>query len=508
MIHEMMKIFSGDQIKKIDKDTITNEPVSSVNLMERAALRLFQWYSERFERTKRIFIFTGPGNNGGDGLALARILSENRYEPAVFSLQTTGKTSKDQDVNYQRLKNETKVPFTIIGKSDQFPVISPQDVIVDALFGTGLSRPLEGFPAELINQINNTEALVISIDIPSGLFGEDNSENMLSNIVKADYTMSFQFPRLAFLFSENESYTGDWKVLPIGLSPASIRNTVTQFFYLGKEDVKPLLIGRKKFDHKGIFGHGLLIAGSYGKMGAAVLGAKAALRTGTGLLTCHIPSGGNIIVQNAVPEAMVIPDISEKHISEIGDTELFSAVGIGPGIGTGKETQEALYNLLQKSGKPMVIDADALNILGMNRKWFSLLNDNIILTPHPKEFERLTVATNNSYKRLQNQIEFSKKHNCIVVLKGAYTSISTQEGIVYFNSTGNPGMAKGGSGDVLTGIILSLLAQGYTPGNAAITGVYLHGLAGDIAAEKSCFESFLPSDLINEIGEAFNRIRF
>lgn len=502
-----MKIFPCNQIKSIDEYTIKNEPVSSVDLMERAANQIFQWYSARFERSKRVIIFAGPGNNGGDGLALARIMAANRYEPEVYYVHFMEKTSKDFEINRQRLQTETTVPFSIISKPDQFPVIYSDDTIIDALFGSGLSRPVEGLPAEVIEQINNSGALVIAIDIPSGLFGEDNSGNSRKNIIKADNTLSFQFPKLSFLFTENNIYTGDWTVLNIKLSSKAISDILTPYIFLERNDVAPIIKNRKKFDHKGIFGHGLLVAGSYGKMGSAVLGAKAALRAGIGLLTCHLPSGGNIIMQCSLPEAMVSADNSEKYISDDPDTDKYSAVGIGPGIGIREESQKVLYNLLLKCKKPMVIDADALNILGLNRKWFSLLNENIILTPHPKEFERLTITTDDSFTRLQNQIEFSKNNRCIVILKGAYTSISTPEGKVYFNSTGNPGMATAGSGDVLTGIILSLLSQGYTPENAAVAGVFLHGLAGDIAAEKSGCEALIASDIPDNLGNAFDRLK-
>lgn len=502
-----MKIFPCDQIKLIDEYTVKNEPVSSVDLMERAAGQIFQWYSARFERSKRVIIFAGPGNNGGDGLALARIMTANRYEPEVYYVHFTEKTSKDFDINRQRLQTETTVPFSIISKPDHFPPIYSGDIIIDALFGSGLSNPAEGLAGDVIRLINSTGALVISIDIPSGLFGEDNSGNNRENIIKAGHTLSFQFPKLSFLFAENNICTGDWTVLNIRLSSKAISDILTPYIFLERSDVAPIIKNRKKFDHKGIFGHGLLVAGSFGKMGSAVLGAKATLRAGIGLLTCHLPSGGNIIMQCAVPEAMVSADNSEKYISDDLVTDKYSAVGIGPGMGTREESQKVLYNLLMTCKKPMVIDADALNILGLNRNWFSLLKENIILTPHPKEFERLTESTDDSFTRLKNQVEFSKNNRCTVILKGAYTSISTPEGKIYFNSTGNPGMATAGSGDVLTGIVLSLLSQGYTPENAAVAGVFLHGLAGDIAMEKSGCEALIASDIPDNLGNAFDRLK-
>jgi NAD(P)H-hydrate epimerase len=502
-----MKLFRSDQIRQIDELTIKEEPVASIDLMERAAIQLLRWYISRFERSRRIFIFTGPGNNGGDGLALARLLESERYDPQVFNIKFTEKTSEDWNKNFLRLKSENKVLVNNLASSDQFPVISSEDIIIDAIFGSGLSRKAEGLVKDVIKLINQVDATVISIDIPSGMFGEDNSMNDYDCIVSADYTLSFQFPKISFMFAENAEYLGEWVIFPLGLSSNAIRNTISPYFFLERGDVAPLLKKRNKFDHKGTFGHGILFSGSFGKMGAVVLGAEAALRTGAGLITCHVPACGVSIVQSAFPEAMVEPDRNEKHLSEIGNLSTFSAVGIGPGIGTEPESQRALYKLLEECKKPMVIDADALNILSLNKSWFSLIPENAILTPHPKEFERLAGLTDNSYNRLNTQIEFSKEHKCIVVLKGANTSITTPEGNVYFNSTGNPGMATGGSGDVLTGIILSLLAQGYRPEDAAITGVYLHGLAGDIASEELCQESIIASDIIKSIGKAFNKIR-
>jgi hydroxyethylthiazole kinase-like uncharacterized protein yjeF len=502
-----MKLFRNDQIKQIDESTIKGEPITSIDLMERAAGQLLRWYLTKFDRSCRVYIFVGPGNNGGDGLALSRMLASNRYDTEVHYVDFTEKTSGDWKINLARLKTETNVAVNYLTVVGQLPVISSRDIIIDAIFGTGLTRPVEGLAGEVIKYINRSDATVISIDIPSGLFCEDNTLNNYEYVISADYTLSFHFPKLSFMFAENAYYLGEWVVLPIGLDDNAIRNTFSPYKLLENSSVERLLKTRKKFDHKGTFGHGLLFSGSIGKMGAAVLGARAALRTGLGLITCHVPVSGVIIVQSAVPEAMVQPDRNERHISEIANTDAFTAVGIGPGIGTEPECQRVLHRLLEESRKPVVIDADALNILSLNKEWLSLIPEGAILTPHPKEFERLAGESENSFHRLNKQIEFSKEHKCIIVLKGAHTSVSTPEGNVFFNSTGNPGMATAGSGDVLTGIILSLLAQDYSPENAAITGVYLHGMAGDIAAEESCFESIIATDIINCIGKAFNRIR-
>jgi NAD(P)H-hydrate epimerase len=502
-----MKLFRSDQIKKIDEQTISEEPVNPVDLMERAAGQLFRWYLQKFDRSRYIYIFVGPGNNGGDGLALARLLDSDRYKVTVCYVEFTQKTSEEWKINLQRLKNETKVKLINVTGTDQVPVVSENDVIIDALFGTGLTRKVTGLAADVIKLVNLSEAIVISIDIPSGMFAEDNTLNDSESIVSADFTLSFQFPKLSFMFAENAHYLGDWIILPIGLSKNAIRNGTSPYTYLERSDAAVLLKKRNKFDHKGIYGHGLLVAGSFGKTGAAVLGVKAALRSGIGLITCHTPLNGVLIVQSAIPEAMVNPDRNEKHLSEIGNTDLFDAVGIGPGIGTEPESQRVLHKLLEEFRNPIVIDADGLNILSLNKEWYSLISERTIMTPHPKEFERLAGKSVNSFDRLTRQIEFSRYHKCIVILKGANTSITTPEGKVYFNSTGNPGMATAGTGDVLTGILLSLLSQGYTAENAAVLGVYLHGLAGDLAAGELCFESIIASDIINSLSAAFNKLR-
>lgn len=502
-----MKIFRSEQIREIDAATIKNEPVSSIELMERAAGEVFRWIIDRFGRSSPMLVFTGPGNNGGDGLALARMLSVNGYDTEVYHLNFSEHSSADWEINMKRLKDETSVKIKYISVSEEFPAVNESDIIIDAIFGSGLARPAEGLAGEVIKLINETGATIISIDIPSGLFGEDNSNNSSYNIIRADYTLSFQLPKLAFMFPENADFSGEWIILPIGLNKAALRNTVSPYAFTEKSDIKPLIRERKKFDHKGIYGHGLLISGSWGKMGSAILGAEAALRSGIGLITCRVPSSGRIIIQTAVPEAMVITDRGENYISNPGNTDQYTAIGIGPGLGTEPETMKAVNLLVSGCRKPMVIDADGLNILSMNKEWLSSLPQGTILTPHPKEFERLEGKTSGSYERLEKQISFSARYKCIVVLKGAYTSITYPDGRIFFNSTGNPGMATAGSGDALTGIILSLLAQGYSPENAALAGVYLHGLAGDIAAEESCFESILASDIINNISKAFNRIK-
>jgi len=502
-----MKIFTCEQIREIDKETIANEPVASVDLMERASWQLYCWITSRFDRSRRILVFAGPGNNGGDGLALARMLAQNNYPTEVFYVQFTDTVSRDWKENRERLLQYPEVTFNIIESVDQFPRVDRDDLIIDAIFGSGLKRKADGIAAEVIREINKCDCITISVDMPSGLFGEDNGGNDPDSIVKADYCLSFEFPRLAFMFPENSIFTGEWFVLHIGLDAHAVMNMNSPYRFTQRPDVAPLLRIRKKFDHKGNYGHGLLIAGSAGKTGASILSAGAALRTGIGLLTCLVPNGNEIPIHSSLPEAMIIKDKSPDIITEISNTGAYSAVAAGPGLGTARETQNVLYRLFLESGKPLVIDADAINILAVNKDWFSHLHQEIILTPHLKEFERLAGKSVNGYARLKLQTAFSMQHKCIVILKGAHTSVAMPDGRVFFNSSGNPGMATAGSGDVLTGILLSLLAQGYHPEDAAVLGVYLHGLAGDIAAEESCMESIIASDIIKCIGKAFNRIR-
>jgi NAD(P)H-hydrate epimerase len=502
-----MKIFKTSQIRKIDDYTIKNEPVASSGLMERAADQVRKWYISNFDRSKRVLVFTGPGNNGGDGLAVARLLFLNRYIVEVYHIKLSERTSDDWSFNFQRLKKETSIPFSTIEDIDQFPLITSEDVVIDAIFGSGLTRPAEGISAMVINKLNQIAGIIVSLDIPSGLYGEDNSNNNPENIIRASHTLSFEFPKLCFMFAENEEYVGEWNILPIGLSRNAIRNTPTSYHYLDKDYIIPLLKRRSKFDHKGMFGHGYLIAGSYGKIGASVLCARAALKTGLGLLTCHVPECGYQILQTCVPEAMVHID---ENITNFSETEIpgsFDATGIGPGLGTHDVTQVAFRSLILKLTGPIVIDADGINILGINKNWLNDLPGMTILTPHIREFERIAGKSENSYNLMQKQLQFADRYNCILVIKGAHTSIAMPGGKIFFNSTGNPGMATAGSGDVLTGMILSLLAQDYSPEDASIIGVYLHGLAGDIAAAKSGYESLIASDIIDNIGNAFLEIR-
>jgi len=498
-----MKLFTCQQIAEMDHLTMKLEPISSIDLMERASGQVADWIIQNIGNDRPFYIFAGPGNNGGDALAVARMLAWCNFRCTVFLACFGHELKGDPAINWQRLEEQNKFLLKRIDSEDSIPEIPAETVVIDGLFGSGLNKPLDGMAGEIVRKINQSGATVISIDIPSGLFGEDNSQNDLSGVVRASQTLTFQFPKLSFLFPENDKFVGDWEVLPIGLHPEAISLTESRYFYLTKEFITEKIIRRDKYSHKGTYGHALLIAGSYGKMGAAVLSSKACLRSGVGLLTSHVPRLGYEIIQNSVPEAMTSIDTSDQIFTEFPDLSPYSAVGIGPGLDKKTESQDAFKELLYAKPEKMIIDADALNILSEHEDWYRLLPENAILTPHPKEFERLAGSSANSFERLQIQLQFSEKYKVILVVKGAHTCITFPDGRAFFNSTGNPGMATGGSGDVLTGIILGLLAQNYSPEEAVLIGVYLHGLSGDLAAATFGQEALIAGDIINQIGAAF-----
>ncbi len=502
-----MKIFTSAEIREIDAATIRLEPVTPAGLMERAATTLFQRVKDIVAPERKINFFVGPGNNGGDGLVLARLMHEDGYLVKVFVVETGSARSSEFHLNADRLERSGVIPV-LITDSKQFPAISREEVIIDAIFGTGLRKAPAGIAAEVIRKINETSAFILSVDVPSGLFCEENNISDTGSVVMATRTVTFQFPKLSFMFAGNGKYTGTWEVIDIGLHPGTISAMHTPYHYILRESVRPLLKTRSKFDHKGTFGHALLIAGSYGKAGAAILSAGAALRTGSGLVTVHTPSSSVLAMQAALPEAMVSPDPGSSNVTTLPDLALYDAIGAGPGLGTDPDTASVLRSLLERATVPVVLDADALNILSQHTEWFELLSPRTILTPHPGEFRRLTGTESSDFDLLQEQLAFAAKHRCVVVLKGAHTSVALPDGTVYFNSTGNPGMATGGSGDVLTGMITSLLAQGYEPAEAAITGVYLHGLSGDIALRIHSEESVIAGDILMNIGRAFRETHF
>mgnify|MGYP000752598274 CR=1 FL=1 len=501
-----MKIISSTQLKELDKYTIAKEPVASIDLMERAAEELTRAITHRWDTSFHIVVFAGPGNNGGDALAVARMLSKQNYHVEVFLFNTKGKLSEECQTNLERLKECGSVYFTEVSTQFDPPVLTERHLVVDGLFGSGLNKPLNGGFAAVVKYINSSPAMVVAIDIPSGLMGEENTFNVKSNIIRADVTFSLQLPKLAFLFAENTEFVGEWELLDIQLSEEGIEETETNYEMLEIEEIRSLIKPRKQFAHKGNFGHALLIAGSKGMAGASVLAARACLRSGVGLLTVHAPICNNDILQTSAPEAMVETDASENYFAVPTDTDDYQAVGIGPGLGRNEETEAALIEQLEHCQTPVVLDADALNILANHRHTLTHLPKGSILTPHPKELERLTGKCQDSYERLMKACELARAAHVHIILKGAYSAIITPEGKCYFNPTGNPGMATGGSGDVLTGVILALLAQGYPTEEAAKIGTYIHGLAGDIAQKKQGMIGLIASDIITCLPTAWRLV--
>ena len=504
-----MKIFTSAQIHELDNYTIEHEPIKSIDLMERAAKTLTEAIVERWAVSVPIVVFAGPGNNGGDALAVARMLTERGYQVKTFLFNISGRLSADCAENKRRLSEvkKTKNLFTEVTLEFDPPQLERGMLVVDGLFGSGLNKPLSGGFASLVKYINASHAEVVSIDMPSGLMTEDNTYNVRTNIVRADLTLTLGQKKLAMLFAENQQYIGELRVLDIRLSREGIKKIDSQYTMLEEDDVRQLLLPRDPFAHKGTMGNALVIAGSYGMAGAAILATEACLRSGVGKVTCHSPRKNVTIMQTAVPEAVLQIDREETTFSEAVDTEDFQAVGIGPGLGQTEQTAVAIISQIRRTQCPLVCDADAINVLSTHRAWMQQLPKDIIMTPHPKEFDRLEGHPADSFERLSKARDLAQRLQAYVILKGHCSALCCPDGHIVFNNTGNAGMATGGSGDVLTGILTGLLARGYNRYEACVVGMYLHGLAGDIAARELGEESLIARDLIRYLPKAFLRLR-
>jgi ADP-dependent NAD(P)H-hydrate dehydratase / NAD(P)H-hydrate epimerase len=503
-----MKILSAEQTRIVDKLTIQNEPIASIDLMERAAMACFRRLVKLIRLEEEVFVFCGKGNNGGDGLAIARLLIERGFDCKVFVIGYTDQFSLDAETNFKRILEEypSKI-FEIDNLESLKETNSEKDLVaIDALLGTGIKKPAEGLLSEVIDFLNLNFRKIISIDIPSGLFPDASSKESKS-IVCSTLTLTLQLPKLAFMMSDNKRYVPEFEIMDIGLNLKAIDDQNSTYHYVTKNDIKSLLKPRNKFSHKGTYGHALLLAGSSGKSGAALISAKACLRSGAGLLTVHSTQQTLTALLSFLPEAMSEADENPEYITEVIHPENYTAIGFGPGVGTHEDTQHVLKKILQYYTGKLLIDADGLNILSENKTWLSFLPANTVLTPHPKEFERLTEKQNDSFEQLLAAKHFAMKHNCIVALKGAHTAIMMPEGNVFFNSSGNAGLAKGGSGDGLTGIILGLLTRGYNEPQSVLIGSFLHGYAADICAKEMSLESILITDVIETLGKAFEALQ-
>ncbi len=486
-----MKILTGEQIKEADKYTIENEPITSIELMERASNAIAQWISDNIEKDNPLVFLIGKGNNGGDGLAVARILFHAGYDCSVFML-----SNNKPDLSEDCASNLERLP-KYIGYIGNFEKIDSNAIIIDALLGSGVKGDIKEPVAKIIDKVNHLPNKVISIDLPSGMKTEFG--NALQLIIKADITLTLEFPKLAMLLPEAGEYCGDIKIIPIGLSNEFIENALSTYQYTTEDVVKSKILKRDKFAHKGTYGHALLICGSRGMSGAAVLSAGAALRSGCGLVTVHLPQLERFSLQAIYPSAMSSLD-NDDCFSEVPEhIEKYSAIGIGCGMGIAPRTIKAYEKLLHIYNKPMVIDADALNILSENPTLHEYVPKNSILTPHPGELKKLVGDWKDDEEKIMLVRKLASQLHSVIVIKGAQTMVCLPDGECHFNSTGNSGMAKGGSGDVLTGFITGLLARGYDSSCAAILGVYLHGLAGDKVAQRIGMEAMNSKDLIDEL---------
>ena len=497
-----MKIFSAAQLYEADKTTVEKQKITSADLMERAGTQIFQWLHQRLNGAPvPIHIFCGIGDNGGDGLVVGRLLIEHGYNVIVYVVNCSDKRSKNFLLNYDKIKNVTKNWPLLMKGEDDFPEINSEDIIVDAIFGIGLNRCPGGWVKKLIQYLNESKAFKLAVDIPSGLYSNAPLEDKEA-VLKANHTLTFQAPKLAFFLPETAVFAPSFDVLDIGLDLEFLHNAEPLAQLISKPEAQHFYQAREKFGHKGTYGHALIVAGSYGKMGAAVLSTTAAFRIGAGMVTTFVPKCGYSILQTAIPEAMVITDKEEAFLSDISFDFEPSAIGVGMGIGKNKATVEALKKLFMDSEIPFVIDADALNNISETKGLLKLLPKHSVLTPHPGELKRLIGEWKNDYDKLEKVKKFSEKHEVVVVIKGAYT-ITVYGDKLYINTTGNPGMATAGSGDALSGVITGLLSQGYDPLLASVFGVYMHGSAGDIASEQMGFEAVMAGDIIDNLGEAY-----
>lgn len=497
-----MKILSVDQLYEADKVTVKNQAIDSTELMERAGVQICSWLHQRLQGSRvTIRIFCGIGDNGGDGLVVGRLLIEKGYNVVIYVVNCSDKRSPNFLYNYGRIKEVTKDWPLLMKGEDDFPKINSEDIIIDAIFGIGLNRCPEGWVKSLIQYLNSSEAFKLAIDIPSGLFA-NTPLNDKEAVLKANHTLTFQTPKLAFFLPETGPFVSSFDVLDIGLDEEFINQSQPLTQLITKAEAQEIYIPREKFGHKGTYGHALIVGGSYGKMGAAVLATTAAFRIGAGMVTAFVPKCGYNILQTIIPEAMTLTDKGENFITDISIDFEPSAIGIGMGIGKNKATVDALKKLFKDSKYKFVIDADALNNISENKELLKLLPKKSILTPHPGELKRLIGSWKNDYEKLDKTKKFSKKHDVVVIIKGAYTATIYSNNI-FINTSGNPGMGTAGSGDALSGVITGLLCQGYDYLNAAKFGVYMHGLSGDIAAGHMGYEAIMAGDIIDNLSEAY-----
>jgi NAD(P)H-hydrate epimerase len=504
-----MKLFTASQIQAWDAHTIKEQGITSFALMERASFRLFEAIAaNHLKENDVVHIVCGPGNNAGDGIQLATFLLLHTSVTIHIYIHADGfKPESDAQQSWLVLNKHNSARLFCHHHDEFFSAaLATKDILIDAVFGTGYRLESDAYYVQLVATMNEKNGVKIAIDIPSCLPTDFQLHPIAHPVFKAQYTYTFQVPKLSFLLPETGSYVGQFTILDIGLSNQFRETEPSNTLLITEQMVKAMLKPSTKFAHKGTHGHLLTIGGSFGKMGAAILMAKSALHTGAGLVTAYIPKTGYQVLQTALPECMVLVDENLYEISKMPQANAHDAYAVGPGMGTSAETQHALMNWLTTIKNPVVLDADALNILARQKDEMGNINfpENCIITPHPKEFDRLAGRSVNSAERIEKLKHFAQQYKVVVVLKGAHTAIATPGGQLYFNTTGTPAMATAGSGDVLTGVIGALLVRKYDSVSAALVAVHIHGLAGEIAVKNSY--TLLASDIANCVGVALKKL--
>ncbi len=506
-----MKIFSPNEVIEIFRHTTEEDGVSMIDIVDRVGKGVAAEVKKLSNPDTLIVVFAGWGPNGAYALAAARKLIEEGIEPMIFLFNIGNRITADC-ANQKKflLKQHPDAKFYEITQNFDIPTLNNNCLVIDGLFGIELDRPLPKSFGLLMRSINESGATIVSIELPSGLFSVWNTNNSSSrDIIHATVTLAVEFPPLAYFMEENIPLIGEWKILDVGLSREAIKKSPHTYYLLTHRDIKHILRNREKGPGKNAYGSALLCAGSYGMMGAAVLAAKGCLRAGAGKVFCYAPQCGNTVLQTAVPCAMFVPDAGEKTITRIVPDREYQAIAIGPGIGVSNSTINAVEAFLKLSAAkrhPLVIDADALNCIAERPIMMNYVPALSVLTPHSGEFDRIFGAQPSAEARLRKALEIAAYHNIILVLKGHYTAVVRPDGKVHINSSGTPALATPGSGDVLTGVITSLIAQGYTPETAAIIGVYVHGMAGQIAEEKHGEYGVIASDIAENIGKSIKTI--
>lgn len=504
-----MKILNAQQIKDVDKCSITSQNISSWDLMERASSVFVEKFLNYIHHQYIIHIFCGKGNNGGDGLAIARMLIQKGFQVQVMIVEHSENASQDFLINLNKLESFNSNIHHIKFLDDLNNIeINENNVCIDAILGSGVNKPTQGIIKNCIEFINQKYKKIFSVDVPSGLY-LDSLNHSNDSIIKAHHTFTFQLPKLSFLFPENAVFTGEWEILDIGLSEKCIAQHPTTCFAIDKELIQNLYHPRNNISAKWDYGHCLIIAGSNTMRGAAMMCVASALRSGCGLVSIH--SIENVISQisQKYPECLLSIDINENECTQLPENlSKYNTIAFGSGMGISKDVANLLKQLLTHlDNKKLVIDADGLNILSQHQEYWDLIPPNqVIITPHIKEFERLFGKFSNHLDRLNKAREIAQSKKVVIVLKSPYTAVVTTKGEIYFNIVANSGLAKGGSGDVLTGLIAGLCARGYDIEKAAMLGVYIHSAAGKLAIQKIHPECLLPTDLIHFYSEVLNSI--